>query len=204
MTVTGVQMCALPISRRPRSAAHPATRQPPNPAPPARVAGPGSGGAGLGGWPVAGCAALRGRRAGATPQVRGRCGAGGVGLGPRAQGYRGIRRSGDRDQAAARSLRRARARVGERMSVTHDEVRRIARIAELDVSDDALPLPAEQMSRVLEDVAQINAVPASEAVKPFVPGPDAVRFRPRSEEHTSELQSQSNLVCRLLLEKKKT
>src|SRR2546430_5614828 len=28
--------------------------------------------------------------------------------------------------------------------------------------------------------------------------------RVRSEEHTSELQSQSNLVCRLLLEKKKT
>src|SRR2546427_12659101 len=29
------------------------------------------------------------------------------------------------------------------------------------------------------------------------------RRRCRSEEHTSELQSQSNLVCRLLLEKKK-
>src|SRR2546430_12590375 len=29
------------------------------------------------------------------------------------------------------------------------------------------------------------------------------RFAQRSEEHTSELQSQSNLVCRLLLEKKK-
>src|SRR2546430_10311419 len=29
------------------------------------------------------------------------------------------------------------------------------------------------------------------------------RLFPRSEEHTSELQSQSNLVCRLLLEKKK-
>src|SRR2546430_13623047 len=29
-------------------------------------------------------------------------------------------------------------------------------------------------------------------------------LRRRSEEHTSELQSQSNLVCRLLLEKKKT
>src|SRR2546430_13310676 len=28
-------------------------------------------------------------------------------------------------------------------------------------------------------------------------------FEARSEEHTSELQSQSNLVCRLLLEKKK-
>src|SRR5688572_32568966 len=31
----------------------------------------------------------------------------------------------------------------------------------------------------------------------------ATRGRRRSEEHTSELQSQSNLVCRLLLEKKK-
>src|SRR5690606_41293414 len=28
-------------------------------------------------------------------------------------------------------------------------------------------------------------------------------LRPRSEEHTSELQSRENLVCRLLLEKKK-
>src|SRR2546430_4546349 len=31
----------------------------------------------------------------------------------------------------------------------------------------------------------------------------AARHGERSEEHTSELQSQSNLVCRLLLEKKK-
>src|SRR2546430_15477182 len=55
---------------------------------------------------------------------------------------------------------------------------------------------------------------------PSRPGPDAdeplpravdradlprarVGQRRRSEEHTSELQSQSNLVCRLLLEKKK-
>src|SRR2546427_13157672 len=38
------------------------------------------------------------------------------------------------------------------------------------------------------------------------PGPELeveVLARLRSEEHTSELQSQSNLVCRLLLEKKK-
>src|SRR2546427_7777739 len=44
------------------------------------------------------------------------------------------------------------------------------------------------------------------------PGGERVTVRPtasgyyhrrRSEEHTSELQSQSNLVCRLLLEKKK-
>src|SRR2546427_5061003 len=37
--------------------------------------------------------------------------------------------------------------------------------------------------------------------KPMRPAPIQPSFR--SEEHTSELQSQSNLVCRLLLEKKK-
>src|SRR5688572_30877835 len=37
--------------------------------------------------------------------------------------------------------------------------------------------------------------------QPLVGG--ALRVTVRSEEHTSELQSQSNLVCRLLLEKKK-
>src|SRR2546427_2220501 len=35
------------------------------------------------------------------------------------------------------------------------------------------------------------------------PEPNRIQPLPRSEEHTSELQSQSNLVCRLLLEKKK-
>src|SRR5688572_31736780 len=34
-------------------------------------------------------------------------------------------------------------------------------------------------------------------------GHHLLAVRVRSEEHTSELQSQSNLVCRLLLEKKK-
>src|SRR2546427_7678259 len=40
---------------------------------------------------------------------------------------------------------------------------------------------------------------------PRSPVTEALRHRrvARSEEHTSELQSQSNLVCRLLLEKKK-
>src|SRR2546427_5861002 len=39
---------------------------------------------------------------------------------------------------------------------------------------------------------------------PVAPLIDSTRSLGRSEEHTSELQSQSNLVCRLLLEKKKT
>src|SRR5256885_9413966 len=59
-----------------------------------------------------------------------------------------------------------------------------------------------------------RALPGAEprpAAPPAPPAPaarretagDTVRM-PRSEEHTSELQSPCNLVCRLLLEKKKT
>ena len=33
-------------------------------------------------------------------------------------------------------------------------------------------------SRILEYVAQLSAVPANGALKVFVPGPDAIRFRP--------------------------
>src|SRR5690606_13702857 len=44
-------------------------------------------------------------------------------------------------------------------------------------------------------------------IQEMVPGAELVRFvnsgTERSEEHTSELQSRENLVCRLLLEKKK-
>jgi aspartyl-tRNA(Asn)/glutamyl-tRNA(Gln) amidotransferase subunit C len=64
------------------------------------------------------------------------------------------------------------------MSVTREEVLRIAQLAELDVDEDALPLLVEQMSRILDYVAQLSAVPASETLRPHVPGPDAIRFRP--------------------------
>src|SRR5260221_7349872 len=40
------------------------------------------------------------------------------------------------------------------------------------------------------------------ALEPGLEG-DHYKWRARSEEHTSELQSHSDLVCRLLLEKKK-
>src|SRR2546427_5132892 len=56
------------------------------------------------------------------------------------------------------------------------------------------------------DARFVDALPTA-LVKPF--SGSAARamlietMQTRSEEHTSELQSQSNLVCRLLLEKKK-
>src|SRR2546427_8444451 len=45
-----------------------------------------------------------------------------------------------------------------------------------------------------------SITPLSASAPPGWPAPASSRSR--SEEHTSELQSQSNLVCRLLLEKK--
>src|SRR5262249_60351240 len=45
---------------------------------------------------------------------------------------------------------------------------------------------------------------ARRALRAVARGRLAQRARKRSEEHTSELQSLTNLVCRLLLEKKKT
>src|SRR5256885_5634597 len=45
--------------------------------------------------------------------------------------------------------------------------------------------------------------PAGTSTRPPPRPPGGGRRGPRSEEHTSELQSPCNLVCRLLLEKKK-
>src|SRR2546430_7623228 len=57
---------------------------------------------------------------------------------------------------------------------------------------------AQDLARGLEeDVVALGAANVGDQADQEFPGPE------RSEEHTSELQSQSNLVCRLLLEKKK-
>src|SRR2546430_12202492 len=53
-------------------------------------------------------------------------------------------------------------------------------------------------------VAAVRFGPARSAIERRRRSPlEHVEALARSEEHTSELQSQSNLVCRLLLEKKK-
>src|SRR5258706_10500975 len=46
-------------------------------------------------------------------------------------------------------------------------------------------------------------MPVDEPNRVGLGGDEALQHGPRSEEHTSELQSLTNLVCRLLLEKKK-
>src|SRR2546430_13359534 len=65
----------------------------------------------------------------------------------------------------------------------------------------AQPVPGPAPSRPLSPPpVPHDAEPR--VLRPFLCTVEA-RRGPRSEEHTSELQSQSNLVCRLLLEKKK-
>jgi aspartyl-tRNA(Asn)/glutamyl-tRNA(Gln) amidotransferase subunit C len=64
------------------------------------------------------------------------------------------------------------------MRVSREEVEKIARLAELQVDEAALPALAAELSSILEYVAQIAGVAGSESAQPFVPGPAAIRFRP--------------------------
>jgi aspartyl-tRNA(Asn)/glutamyl-tRNA(Gln) amidotransferase subunit C len=64
------------------------------------------------------------------------------------------------------------------MSVSRDEVERIARLAELRVDEAALAALAGELSHILDYVAQIATVAAAESAAPFVPGPAASHFRP--------------------------
>src|SRR2546430_4412552 len=71
------------------------------------------------------------------------------------------------------------------------------------------PFSSASAAAVL-DMQQHHPPPDLRGLRSDVPKPLAAavaralaKARERSEEHTSELQSQSNLVCRLLLEKKK-
>src|SRR2546430_10400727 len=60
---------------------------------------------------------------------------------------------------------------------------------------DALP--------ICNELTHFGNLMVDGGVAPHFSGNSLAPHRGRSEEHTSELQSQSNLVCRLLLEKKK-
>src|SRR3712207_7452320 len=84
---------------------------------------------------------------------------------------------------------------------------------------DALPISASPFrgrGRTWRTASALSAAPPRTVRKATTPGAggrgsgsgwprtDSTARSPRSEEHTSELQSRQYLVCRLLLEKKKT
>src|SRR2546427_9647847 len=81
-------------------------------------------------------------------------------------------------------------------------VRVVEKVAELGErvtahAGDGRPAAGVLGDEVTDHVAPEAVLQAHDVVR------DAEPVGDRSEEHTSELQSQSNLVCRLLLEKKK-
>src|SRR2546430_13647357 len=61
------------------------------------------------------------------------------------------------------------------------------------------PFPTRRSS----DLNRVLSLPPGVPSSALTEATNFLNARIRSEEHTSELQSQSNLVCRLLLEKKK-
>src|SRR5258708_26449950 len=70
--------------------------------------------------------------------------------------------------------------------------------------DDVLPLPPCRAGASAPPPSFCSARSVLVPVFSRLSQPQAKgRFAPRSEEHTSELQSPDHLVCRLLLEKKK-
>src|SRR2546426_7807518 len=74
---------------------------------------------------------------------------------------------------------------------------------------DALPIFGNTPKRSEAGSAEVPVAGAAFALEPggtfsLTASPNTRGPATRSEEHTSELQSPCNLVCRLLLEKKKT
>src|SRR5438046_4799182 len=71
----------------------------------------------------------------------------------------------------------------------------------LNSEREAIFAQQRELEKKLADIdREFAAIEAYEAAKS---GRTPARTKSRSEEHTSELQSLTNLVCRLLLEKKK-
>src|SRR5205085_7589551 len=85
--------------------------------------------------------------------------------------------------------------------------RRSSDLSEQAAREGERKQPPPQLKAQMEEMNKPKRRRAGVPRPPAPPAPLTLRSRrarSRSEEHTSELQSQSNLVCRLLLEKKKT
>src|SRR3712207_7435372 len=94
------------------------------------------------------------------------------------------------------------------MVVTREEVKHLGWLAKLEISDAELQRYTAQIEDIINYLNKLDTIPL-EQIKPIAVKKKFSELRKdtpenRSEEHTSELQSRQYLVCRLLLEKKKT
>src|SRR5690606_32071984 len=103
-------------------------------------------------------------------------------------------------------IRENRDAVIERLSVKNfKDVAMVDQIISLDEQrrkiqseSDAIAAEANSSAKQIGDLMRQGKKEEAEAIKSKSSG-----YKEQSEEHTSELQSRENLVCRLLLEKKK-
>src|SRR5437016_9578552 len=111
--------------------------------------------------------------------------------------------SGDHGVHRARGDDASRGRVHDRVP-GDDDARSAARVIHVGVAQ-VDPSGVERAARVRVHVVPGDGHIVDGAVRRDADDPFEVRIHGdvRSEEHTSELQSLTNLVCRLLLEKKK-
>ena len=63
------------------------------------------------------------------------------------------------------------------MSIGREEVRHVARLAELAVKETELDRLVEQLNRIVDYVAQLEQVPGDVTAEPFLPGPHATALR---------------------------
>src|SRR5438105_13829028 len=118
-----------------------------------------------------------------------------------------LKRLGDevvQASARARQLERAAASRPVPAPVREPVVRPPTRAPQRSLAAPEPERPSESASPAAEPVApgpMTHATPAGRMAAAAAPKRAAAHFR--SEEHTSELQSRVDLVCRLLLEKKK-
>src|SRR5256886_11011109 len=102
-------------------------------------------------------------------------------------------------------MRSAAGRPPGRVHVAISMFSATVRSAKIPLSSGAQPTPSRAISCVRRPWMgwpRNSTPPARGRRYPMIVRRVVVFPAPRSEEHTSELQSQSNLVCRLLLEKK--
>src|SRR2546427_1884250 len=107
------------------------------------------------------------------------------------QSERSVRRAAGRVSSGSASRQRENALPMARPFLCHKPLALVHPMGRLSGKETAMSIrPVKRL---------IKSKPTTEGA-----GVDLISlFTGRSEEHTSELQSQSNLVCRLLLEKKK-
>lgn len=63
------------------------------------------------------------------------------------------------------------------MSIGLDEVLHVAKLAELAVRESELSRLVDQMNRIVDYVATLDAVPADRMAEPFLAGPESVALR---------------------------